>query len=116
MQAAITRGRFMEQVGQVFFEKSEHDNLFITGAFSLLNVLLGTSMEAVLGEMHLPDTITAALTSRGGVYKPFLDLARACEDNPRLLASQAESLGLDFQTINRAQLSAVSFADTLQAD
>lgn len=116
MQAAITRGRFMEQVGQVFFERSEHDNLFITGAFSLLNVLLGTSMEAVLGEMHLPDTITAALTNRGGVYKPFLDLARACEDNPRLLASQAESLGLDFQTINRAQLSAVSFADTLQAD
>ncbi|MBK7662627.1 MAG: HDOD domain-containing protein [Sterolibacteriaceae bacterium] len=116
MQAAIARGRFMEQVGHVFFDKSEYDNLFITGAFSLLNVLLGTSMEAVLGEMHLPDSITSALTGQGGVYKPFLDLARSCEDDPKLLARQAESLGLDFQTINRAQLSAVSFADTLQAD
>ena len=116
MQAAIARGRFMEQVGQVFFDKSEHDNLFITGAFSLLNVLLGTSIEAVLGEMHLPDAVTAALTSRGGAYKPFLDLARSCETDSRLLGSQAESLGLEFETINRAQLSAVSFADTLQAN
>ncbi len=114
MQAAIARGRFMEQVGQVFFDKGEHDNLFITGAFSLLNVLLGTSMEAVLGEMHLPGAISAALTGQGGIYKPFLDLARACEDDPRQLAGQAENLGLDFQAINRAQLSAVSFADTLQ--
>lgn len=116
MQAAITRGRFMEQVGQVFFDKSEHDNLFITGAFSLLNVLLETNMETVLDEMHLPDPITAALTGQGGVYKPFLDLACACEGDLRLLTSRAENLGVDFQTINRAQLSAVSFADTLQGD
>jgi len=114
MQAAITRGRFMEQVGQEYFDKSEHDNLFISGAFSLLNVLLGTSTEAVLSEMHLPDAITSALTGQGGVYEPFLDLARACESDARLLASQAESMGLDFETINRAQLSAISFADTLQ--
>lgn len=116
MQAAITRGRFMEQVGQVFFDKSQHDNLFITGAFSLLNVLLGTSMQAVLGEMHLPDPITAALTGQGGVFKPFLDLACACEGNPQLLGRQAENLGLDANTVNRAQLCAVSFADTLQSD
>lgn len=116
MQAAITRGRFMEQIGQVFFDRSEHDNLFITGAFSLLNVLLGTTMEAVLTEMHLPESIMAALTGRGGVYKPFLELARACEDNPKLLATQAHSLGVDLQAINRAQLAAVSFADTLQND
>lgn len=116
MQAAITRGRFMEQIGQVFFDKSEHDNLFITGAFSLLNVLLGATMDAVLTEMHLPDSIVAALTGRGGVYKPFLELARACEDNPKLLATQAHNLGVDLQAINRAQLAAVSFADTLQND
>lgn len=116
MQAAIARGRIMEQIGQVFFDKSEHDNLFITGAFSLLNVLLGTSMDAVLSEMHLPSAITSALTGQGGVYKPFLELACACEDDPRHLARQAESLGVDFQVINRAQLSAVSFADTFQSD
>lgn len=116
MQAAITRGRFMEQIGQAFFDKAEHDNLFIAGAFSLLNVLLGTSMDAVLSEMHLPEAITAALTGRGGIYKPFLDLARACESDPKLLLSQAQSLGVDPQAVNRAQLAAISFADSLQSN
>lgn len=115
MQAAIVRGRLMEQLGQGFFDKSELDNLFIVGAFSLLDVLLGAHMEAVLAEMHLPEAVCDALTGRGGIYMPFLELARASEANPKLLAIQAEGIGVTAQTVNRAQLTAISFANTLQA-
>ncbi|MBL8483057.1 MAG: HDOD domain-containing protein, partial [Rhodocyclaceae bacterium] len=66
MQAAITRGRFMELTGAAYFEREEFDNLFITGAFSLLDRLLGSTMAAVLEGMTLPEPICDALLGRGG--------------------------------------------------
>jgi hypothetical protein len=115
MQASVTRGRFMEMLGQSFFEKAEWDNLFITGAFSLLDVLLGTEMDALLNNMHLPEPVVAALGRNEGVYAPFLDLARACESDATAFARQIEELGIAPDVVNRAELIALSYADTLQA-
>ena len=117
MQAAIVRGRFMEIIGAGFFDKSELDNLFIAGAFSLLDVLLGTSMEAILEEMHLPEGVTDALLQKDCVYKPFLDLAVASEsDSDTSLAAISASLQLETSQVNQAQMQALSFADNLQFD
>jgi EAL and modified HD-GYP domain-containing signal transduction protein len=115
MQAAIARGRFMELTAAGYVDKSELDNLFITGAFSLLDILLGVLMETALADMHLPDTINDALISGSGPYAPFLALAQASEqaDYTRYAAQVAE-LQLDPATVNHAQLEALSFADSLQ--
>ncbi|MBE7461078.1 MAG: HDOD domain-containing protein [Zoogloeaceae bacterium] len=115
MQAAIARGRFMELTAQGYVDKGESDNLFITGAFSLLDILLGVLMETALADMHLPDTINDALISGSGPYAPFLALARASEqaDYARYAALVAE-LQLAPPTVNRAQLEALVFADNLQ--
>jgi EAL and modified HD-GYP domain-containing signal transduction protein len=115
IQTAIARGRFMEIIGQDFFDKAKLDNLFITGAFSLLNVLLGAHIEAVLEHMHLPEAITDALLRQEGVYGPFLDLALACEgEDTGPLAAKAVALGLSADKINHAQIEALAFADSLQ--
>lgn len=115
MQAAVVRGRFMEIIGAGYFEKGELDNLFITGAFSLLDVLLGTSMEGILDEMSLPESVTDALMLKDSVYKPFLELAVASEsDSDASLASIAASLQLEVSQVNRSQMQALSFADSLQ--
>jgi len=116
MQAAIARGRFMELTAKGYVEKNEMDNLFITGAFSLLDILLGVLMETALADMHLPDTINDALVSGSGPYAPFLALALASEQNDYArFSAQAAELQLDAATINRAQLEALAFADSLQA-
>lgn len=116
MQTSIARGRFMEQIGASFFDKSEHDNLFITGAFSLLNVLLGTSMQSVLAEMNLPAAITDALLFDQGTYAPFLKLARLCESfDCTELQKQAAELQLAPEQINRAIVGALGFADSMQS-
>jgi EAL and modified HD-GYP domain-containing signal transduction protein len=115
MQASVTRGRFMEILGQSCFDKSEWDNLFITGAFSLLDTLLGTQMHALLDSMHLPEPVTEALDGNRGKYAPFLDLAKACESDPAAMAGQAAQLGISPGAINHAELIALSYADTLQA-
>ncbi len=115
MQAAIARGRFMELTAAGYVDKSELDNLFITGAFSLLDILLGVLMETALADMHLPDTINDALISGSGPYAPFLALAQASEqaDYTRY-AAQAAELQLDPATVNHALLEALAFADSLQ--
>lgn len=114
MQASVARGRLMELAAKSYFEKSELDNLFITGAFSLLDVLLGTSMEQVLEQMHLPQAVGEALLRREGMYAPFLELAIACESGGVRLAEQADLLQVTPDAVNRAQLAALSFSDSLQ--
>lgn len=116
MQTSIARGRFMEQIGANFFDKGQLDNLFITGAFSLLPALLGTSMQSVLDEMNLPESVCDALLYDEGEYAPFLKLARSCESfDPSGLQKLAGELQLTAEQINRAQISALAFADSLQA-
>lgn len=115
MQAAIARGRFMEVVARDSLDKSELDNLFITGAFSLLDILLGVLMETALAEMHLPESIGDALVSGSGPYAPFLELALAGERaDPAAFAAKAESLQIPAAAVNRAQFEALRFADSLQ--
>ncbi|MDR1661315.1 MAG: HDOD domain-containing protein [Azoarcus sp.] len=116
MQTAIARGRFMEQIGAEFFDEAGCGNLFITGAFSMLDILLGTSMETLLEEMTLPEPVTDALLYGEGDYAPFLHLARACEGfEPAALVEAANALHIAPEQLNQAQLAALGFADNLQA-
>jgi EAL and modified HD-GYP domain-containing signal transduction protein len=115
MQASVARGRFMEILGKDYFEKSVLDNLFITGAFSLLGVLLGTRIESILQEMHLPEPVADALLRHEGAYAALLDLALACEEESSpALAEKAATLGISIAKLNHAQIEALAFADSLQ--
>lgn len=117
MQTAIARGRFMETIGTDRFDPGQRDSLFITGAFSLLDQLLGAHMDAILAEMQLPAVITDALARRSGEFAPYLALALACEnENPALLIELANQLDLSAAKVNHAQLEALTFADGLQLD
>ena len=112
---ALWRARLLELLAQGLVDRSEYDNLFITGAFSLLDVLLGVGMERVLETMRLPDVICDALLGNGGRYGPFLDLALASERADGAgMAEQAAMLGLRAETVNRAQLQALAFAESME--
>jgi hypothetical protein len=115
MQTAIARGRFMEIVGASFFDREQTDNLFITGAFSLLDLLLGAGIEQALEQMHLPAAIGDALIRHEGMFAPFLDLARACESASDVeVLAKGEALQMSADRLNQAQLDALSFADSVQ--
>lgn len=115
MHTSLTRARLMELLGQGLVDKQEYDNLFITGAFSLLDMLLGVSMEQTLEAMHLPEAVAEALLGQGGLYAPFLNLAMACEENDgAAIAEQAGMLGLSAERLNNAQMQALAFADTME--
>lgn len=110
LETAIVRGRFAELLGQMQMPKAEAENLFVAGMFSLLDRLLGLPMDEVLGTIQLPDVVTEALLTRGGIYGPYLALSEACELNSMLVGSLAESLKISAEDLNAAHLAALVWA------
>ena len=114
MQAAIIRGRFAELLGQDFLPKSESENLFVAGMFSLLDCLLGIPMEEVLQNIQLSDPVSEALLTRGGIYGPFLALAEAGEIQNGDVGELANALFIDAAKVNRAHILALSWAQNFK--
>lgn len=115
METAVIRGRLAELLGQKKLPKGEGENLFVTGMFSLLDRLLGIPMKEVLETIHMSDEVVEALMSRGGPYGPYLALAEACELNSMLVGSLSSSLGISPEDINKAHLSAIAWAQNINA-
>lgn len=113
LETAIIRGRFAELLGQPFMSKTEAENLFVAGMFSLLDRLLGLPMEEVLSTIQLPEPVVEALVSRSGVYGPYLALAEACELNSMLVQSLAETLKIAHDDVNKAHLSSLVWAKNI---
>lgn len=114
MKTAITRGRLTELLGQDIVDRSERDNLFIVGIFSLLDAMLEMPMDQVLEKLTLPENISDALLNRDGVYGPFLALAIACESaDMALIEKLAASLTLEPAKVNEAHLKALAWVEEL---
>lgn len=114
LQAAIVRGRFVELLGQGLLSKSEAENLFVVGMFSLLDQLLGIPIQEVLSQILLPEAVAQALLSREDVYGPFLALAEACEQENGNASDFAEALFMTSTRVNHAHLSALSWSQNLK--
>jgi c-di-GMP-related signal transduction protein len=114
LQAAIIRGRFAELLGHGVLPREESDNLFFVGMFSLLDQLLGISMQEILKEIVLPDAVAQALISRSGVYGPFLELVEACEGRHGSVAEFSDALFMTALHVNQAHLSALAWAQRLK--
>lgn len=115
LETAVVRGRLAELLGQGAVGKSEAENIFVAGMFSLLDRLLGIPMKEVLETIQLSDDVVAALLTRGGKYGPYLALAEACELNSNLVSTLAASLGLTPLDVNKAHLSALAWAQNVAA-
>lgn len=115
METAVVRGRMAELLGMAALGKSDAENLFVAGMFSLLDRLLGMPMKEVLGSIQLPPAVMEALLTRGGTYGPYLALAEACELSSELVSPLADSLKLTALDVNRAHLSALAWAQSVAA-
>ena len=112
MQTAIVRGRMVELLAQDRFPQKEAENLFVTGMFSLLDRLLGISMEEVLRHIQLSESVSQALLAREGAFGPYLALAEACELRNGFAGALAAPLSLQPDQVNEAHLAALAWAQT----
>lgn len=92
-ETALARGRLLELVAIARGRTDPPEALFVTGAFSLLDLLLDVPLESALALMPLlPAPTIDALIAESGPWRPYLDLALALEagDDARQQAACAK--------------------------
>lgn len=112
---AIIRGRFLELVGKENPAVPSSDDLFVVGAFSLLEVLFGEPMEVLIADLRMSDAVRDALVRREGPYAPLIRLAEAIElaDEPRIAAAMDEMPELPIDLIFETYQQALEWAEKL---
>jgi EAL and modified HD-GYP domain-containing signal transduction protein len=114
---AVVRGRLMELLAQQIMKPENADNAFVSGIFSLLEVMLGVPMSQALELLALPPSVTEVLLEHNGPYAALLSLAEACElgDEARF-TDACHQLKITSQQANWAHLQALAWADQMASD
>lgn len=112
---ALARGRFMELIGERAFGENERDGLFVTGLFSMLDLVLQMPLPEAIKPLHLPEAIEAALLRNVGPHAPLLDLAMTCEssDQDRIEVA-AERCGIELDAINAKYFEALAWVRAIE--
>jgi len=117
MHASIRRGMFLENIGAEDGNAELRDELFITGAFSLLDRITGAPFPHLFELISLSEDIVDAIVNRSGPYAPYLTLIEAIErSDPIAIRKQANAVALPIGTCNAALLKAMSSAELLDAE
>ena len=114
--AAVVRARMMELLAKDLLAPDEREPAFLIGLFSLLDRLLGCSMQEALALVSVNDVVTDALLTGEGPFTNLLNMTIACEgDDGDAFALAASQLQLSYRQINIAQMEALIWADQTQA-
>ncbi len=66
-------------------DREEQDLAFMTGVFSLLDLLLAMPMDEIVGALQLPANASDALLTRTGAFGELLTLAESASPTPAML-------------------------------
>jgi c-di-GMP phosphodiesterase len=117
MHASIRRGIFLETIGASANQGEVRDELFITGAFSLLDRITGAPFPHLFELISLSESIVEAILNRGGPYGPYLTLIEAIErSDPIAIRRQAEALAIPIASCNEALLKSLAAAQLLDGE
>jgi c-di-GMP phosphodiesterase len=117
MHASIRRGMFLEFVGGIDESSEVRDELFITGAFSMLDRITGAPFEQLFELISLSENVVDAIVRREGPYAPYLALIESIErSDPIGVGKQLDSLAMSVSICNEALLKAMQSANTLDGD
>lgn len=123
MQIAAARGRQMELLSASISPEPDipdlSDNAFMTGLFSLLDILINLPMSDILKELPMHDFVVEALLSpgNGGLLGALLAAVTAGESGNFKAAEAAyEKLGIDAMTVAKAQAAAYYWASRINVE
>jgi len=118
---AALRGRLIELASTYAAPSSEAapqaDEAFMVGIFSLLDVLLGISMEDILSQLPLTDNVKRALSAREGQLGQLLSAVEAAEQRQFEAASRIlTKLGIGCEDYATVQLDALNWAHSVSQE
>lgn len=117
MHASIRRGLFLEYIGASDSEAELRDELFITGAFSLLDRITGAPFEQLFELISLSENVVDAIVHRKGPYATYLALIESIErSDPIGIGRHIDALAIPVGACNQALLRAMAAANTIDGD
>ncbi|MDQ3188460.1 MAG: hypothetical protein M3Q28_06100, partial [Pseudomonadota bacterium] len=109
---AVQRGFFLEALANQ--TGGMRDDLFVVGAFSLLQQITGHSHERLFESAALPRPVLDAIRAHSGVYGAYLALAEVIERGDGVSSERAAKLiGVSMGEVNAALLSSLAAADAV---
>ncbi|WP_443113759.1 EAL and HDOD domain-containing protein [Herbaspirillum seropedicae] len=115
---AAARAAMMEAMAQrIDCTQEELDRAFITGMFSLLDILLGMPLNDIIEPLKLPVDIVHALVRRSGRLGKLLDVVERSEDGRiPLRHSDLDAAGLDAEVYCRCLIQAFNWATRVSTE
>lgn len=117
MQTAAIRGKFMELIAMVEFpnDREYHENAFMVGILSLLDVLLYMTMDEIVNALNVPERVQIALLRREGTLGQIIALVEANEKGDVVVVrNMLSKLGfLQLSTLIKLELEAVKWANQI---
>lgn len=115
-EQVLTRARFMEMLAGRGRVPAAADQLFMTGLFSLLDVMMERPLAEVLQQVSLPEAVAAALKGEEGAMRDALLLGITVESGtPDEMELAATRCGLDAATVNGTMVEALAWAQQVSA-
>lgn len=111
---SLVRGRFCELMSKKTGNAALASDAFFCGLFSLLDTILGISMEDLFLQILLPENVMEALTKHEGVIWHYLNLARFYEEQDwENAAALLDTFKLDQATVIGAMKASIEWADRI---
>ncbi|WP_283743654.1 HDOD domain-containing protein [Sideroxydans sp. CL21] len=114
-EQALTRGRFMEMLAGKGRVPATADQLFLTGLFSLMSVMLAQPLEDVLKQVALPEAVASALRGEASAMHDALMLAIAVESEEGDMAAAAAQCDLDAAEVAGMMIEALAWSQQIAA-
>lgn len=107
---SLIRAKFCENLAGAFSCKDKDNELFLTGLFSVIDLILNQPMEEALKLVYLPKEISDALTLNEGQLAKVLDFAKAYEQTNWTEASRILVIeGIDSNDTYKAYVDALDW-------
>lgn len=113
IRASLIRANVLFHLGEELDMQS--NKLFMLGLFSLIDAMLDSSMENLVGQLPLPLDIREALVERTGKLFPFLYLIESYEKCKwEYLEEETSKMNIEAEKLIEFYLEAVKLADRLE--
>jgi c-di-GMP phosphodiesterase len=110
-EQVLARARFLEMLAGQGRVPEEGDHLFMTGLFSLLDVMMDQPLTEVLKQVSLPESVVSTLKREPGPMCDALLLVIAVESGTTVeMATAAAQCGLDAKVVTDSMTEALAWA------
>lgn len=111
---SLLRSKFSEYIAEHSLFKDRKDEVALMCLFSMLDVILNSSMEEALQGLAISDDITAALVNRTGVFEPLCTLIRYYENGDwSEVDKYAKAINVSSEILTEGYISAIEWASDI---